>query len=121
MSAHAGHAEALRRVLVAEGDASREFESTDLAGCAQCARAVAEHRRVLGELAALARDERAALESARRAAPAPGRAEAALRAHVLGARASEPPLPERAAPRPASRGVRADRGRVRSRSPRPRR
>jgi hypothetical protein len=94
VSSHVNHADALRTLLIADGDPRPRFEASELATCAECARIVAEHRRLLDELERLGGDERASLAAARSIATAPGRAEAALRQRILDdvARA---PAPER--------------------------
>ena len=83
MSSHAQHEASLRELLAADPEGVRGFESSALSACADCRRSVEQHLGLLRELGELAREEGAALEQAARLELAPGRAEAALEAHIL--------------------------------------
>lgn len=87
---HSEHAEDLRNLLIAEGDVMHGFESSELAQCGDCRGIVEEHLRLVADLEVLGNDERADFEAADHVSASPGRAEAALREHILGEPTTRP-------------------------------
>lgn len=91
MNEHGEHRRRLRAILVSGNDARGAFEASELSRCVECREVVEDHVRLLSDLEDLGSEERAMLGAASRIEAPPGRAEAALRAHVLAQVTGAPP------------------------------